>query len=237
MLRENVKPVSEEVIREAAAILRNGGLVITPTRTNYNLICDPTNADAIAKVFDVKKRTKFGPLTLAISHAEQADRYVKYPEYFDRSVLQELWPGELTVIFEKEYEFPPQLTMGAHTLAVACQGESVLHSIVEAFGAPVACTSANLSGQGDIFVDLDKAVLDIGEQVDLVIDAGSESAAAELDVANKSNSIIDLTFEQPFVVRVGVISVERLSALIPHLNEDTEAYKQRLAARVEAMRS
>lgn len=235
MRQANVKPVSEDVIIEAVNLLKQGGLVITPTRTNYNLICDPTHEEAIAKVFDVKKRTKFGPLTLAISRAEQADEYVKYPEGFDPSVLRELWPGELTAIFWKKFPFPDNMTMGAPTLAVACQGESVLHRIVEA-GKPVACTSANISGQGDIFVDLNKAVLDIGEQVDLVIDAGSESAAADLDVENKSNTIIDLTFEVPYLVREGVLPVERLRALIPNLNENTDEYKARLAARVQTLR-
>jgi L-threonylcarbamoyladenylate synthase len=233
MVNANVKPISPAVIQEAVQILKNGGLVITPTRTNYNLICDPTHEEAVAKVFEVKKRTKFGPLTLALSFAEQAAPYVKYPDFFDPAVLNELWPGELTVIFEKEYPFPANLTMGAPTLATAYQGPSVLHDIIAAYEAPVACTSANLSGQGDIFVDLEKAVLDIGDKVELVIDAGQQSAAASLDVSNKSNTIIDLTFDVPHLVREGVVPVARLQALIPNLNIDTDAYKAKLQARIQ----
>jgi L-threonylcarbamoyladenylate synthase len=232
MLRNaNVKPANAESVHEAAEVLGNGGIVITPTRTNYNVICNPTDESAIAKVFEVKKRTKFGPLTLYIPNAGEAEKYAVIPEDFDRAILDKAWPGELTLIFEKNYPFPDALTMGATTIALTVQGECTCHDIAQEFG-PVAMTSANISGQGDIFVTLEKAVEDIGHLVDLVIDAQSDAPAAELDVDNKSNTIIDLTFGKPYLVRLGVYPIEKCREMFPDLNEDSAEYKQLLAERV-----
>lgn len=227
MRKINIKNVCNEVYKEAVSILDNGGLVIVPTRTNYNLICDPTNKVAIEKVMKVKQRKKFGPLTLAIDSIKDINQYVESNETinFNFDILKKLWPGELTIIFNKKYPFPDILTMGANTLAVANQGASVLNTLIKKYGKPVGCTSANISGQGDIFVDLDKAKNDLGDKVDLLIAVQSCSPRFISLDGNKSNTIIDLTFEKPYLVRRGMYSVEKIKKLIPSLNENIDEYK------------
>ncbi|HHW39251.1 MAG TPA: threonylcarbamoyl-AMP synthase [Bacillales bacterium] len=216
---------SSKVIDEAVAIIKKGGLVISPTRTNYCVICDPMNEEAIKKVFHAKKRTKFGPLSLNISSVSEVNKYVYFPTNFDMNCLIELWPGELSIIFKKGYPFPELLTMGANTIAVSFQGQSVLHQILESYKGPLASTSANISGQGDIFIDLEKSIEDIGEKVDLIIDSGVPSPALSVNGHNRSNTIIDLTFDIPFLVREGIVPTEKIKKVIPNLNEDMATYK------------
>ncbi|MAM73490.1 L-threonylcarbamoyladenylate synthase [uncultured Tistrella sp.] len=232
----NIVKLSAGAIDEAAEVIRAGGLVITPTRTQYNLICDAFNADAIQRVFDVKKRTKFGPLTFSIANPAEAARHVVVPEWVAPDAFERLWPGELTLIFDKACDLPPAFTMGYDTLGVACQGVSPLEDIIRAAGRPVGATSANISGQGDIFVDLDKAVADIGDGVDLIIDLGGDTPGATSDSAVKANTIVDFTFERPYLVRAGVYPVSRIQEVFPNLDTDTEAYKQRLMQRVNEVR-
>lgn len=229
----NIVPLSAEAIRQAVDVLEAGGLVITPTRTQYNLISDAFSAEASDRVFHAKRRTKFGPLTLSIADPADCARYVRFPDWLDPKAPERLWPGELTMIFWKDCDLPANFTMGYDTLGVACQGPSPLEDIIRAFGRPVGATSANISGQGDIFVDLDKAVADIGDEVDLIIDNGADTPGASSSAAVKANTVVDLTFDRPYLVRAGVYPVERVRGQIPTLNEDSAAYKARLAERVQ----
>jgi len=222
-----------ETVERAGLVLEDGGLIVTPSETNYSLVCDPENAVAVAKVFEVKRRTKFGPLTLAIAEPSQADRYVDYPPRYDRERLLSLWPGLVTLVLPKRYPFPTQLTMGAPTLGVLCHGDCALTDIVKAFG-PVAVTSANLSGQGDIFVDRDKAAVDLGEDVDLMIEAVT-TTTDPLEIAggvNRSNTIVDLTLDRPYLVRPGRVPVAEVMTALPDLVTDPDRYREILERRL-----
>lgn len=221
-----------EIIERAALVLEGGGLVVTPSQTNYSLVCDPENPVAVAKVFQVKRRTKFGPLTLAIAEPSQADRYVDYPPRFDRGTLRSLWPGFVTLVLPKRYPFPPELTMGAPTLGVLCHGDCALTDIVKAFG-PVAVTSANLSGQGDILVDRDKAAVDVGNEVDLMIESvAPDEGSPGTSGGNRSNTVVDFSFEPPYLVRSGRLPTADLAALFPGLVTDPARYQEALDERV-----
>ncbi|MFN3580944.1 MAG: L-threonylcarbamoyladenylate synthase [Pseudomonas sp.] len=233
----NVKSASREVYAEAAQLLAQGGLVVVQTRTNYNLVCDPRNAAAIDRVFDVKKRTKFGPLLILIDAVEDALLFGGLPTGYSVADLHAIWPSELTIIMHKRYPFPNRLTLGLDTLGISCQGDSDVREVIRQFRFPVAATSANLSGQGDILVDLDKAVADLGDKVDLIIDAGQDSEAVRSCIPEKSNSIIDITFERPYLVRKGLVSIERISQHFTHIETDTSQYQARLSQRVEQMRA
>jgi L-threonylcarbamoyladenylate synthase len=227
----NTVQESPQAVKEAAEVLGRGGLVITPSQTNYNLICDPTNDDAIARLFEAKRRTKFGPLTLAIRRPEDIGDYVEIPPHLDAKQLMGLWPSMLTMILAKRYPYPPRLTMGADTLGVMKQGDCAVQRIVDEFG-PVGLTSANISGQGDVFVDFDKAAEELGEEVDLLIRGNGPSVAALSDNPHRSNTIVDLTFTPPYLVRYGMFPVEPLREAFPDLIEDPAAYKDAIAARL-----
>lgn len=205
-------------------VMRGGGLAISPTTTNYNLICDATNPVAVEKVFEVKKRTKWGPLPVSIPYPSDADRYVQLPAWFDNSVLDKMLPGEISFIFREKLEFPERLTCGSHTVAISCTTHPVFRSIVKGMNRPVAATSANLSGQGNIFVTLQKAVEDIGDLVDVIVDAGP-SAAELAGAGDRVNTIIDCTFETPYLVRPGWVTLDEVLKHFPSLITDVKAYQ------------
>ena len=222
---------SKDYLSRAVYVLKSGGLVISPTTTNYNLICDATNDEAVNRIFEVKKRVKFGPLPVSFPTPEMIDQYVHIPEWMDKSILTDLLPGEVSFVFQQKYPFPDKLTCGLHSVAVSCTTHPIFRSLVVGVGGPIAATSANLSGQGSIFVPLSKAIDDIGEMVDLIIDAGP--TAAELaGSGDRVNTIIDLTFDVPYLVRPGWVTLDRVERYFPQLETDTELYQQVLARRV-----
>lgn len=174
---KNIRKASEDSIQEAANCIKSGGIVVVPTDTNYNLICDPFNELAVKKVFEAKQRTKFGPLTLYIASAEEIPKYTLPTSGFSVETAKSLLPGEISFILYKREMIIDAATCGADTVAVTCHSNSVLQNILKLLGTPVCGTSANISGQGDIFVTFEKASQDLSSKVDLIIDGGSTPAA------------------------------------------------------------
>lgn len=225
-----------EVLDEAVAILRGGGLVVTPTRGNYCLVCDPENLDAIEQSFEVKGRTKFGPLTLALHEIAAAGTYVEYPPGFDPAVLERVWPSEVSFIFEKAHPFPERLTCGHPTIALMFHGPCTLQRLLTRYGGPLGLTSGNLSGQGDIPIDLAKAVADLGDRVDLIVEApsSSEITVSPNSAEHPSNTIVDFTFGRPLLVRTGVLPTQTLLEHFPDLETDPGVFKRLLGERLAA---
>jgi L-threonylcarbamoyladenylate synthase len=228
-----------EVYAQASKVLSGGGLVVLPTRTNYALICDCENGAAVERVFQAKRRTKFGPLTLAVPTIEATDAYVHLPAGFGLPQLRQVWPAEISFIFTLKYHFPPRMTMGAGTVAVMFQRESALMRLLAVHQQPVGLTSANLSGQGNILVTREHALNDLSDAVDLIIvnDAAHEVIDPAREGVNPSNTIVDLTFDPPCLVRDGAFPPSRLSGLLPDLVLDTEIYKEKLRERLESQRA
>src|SRR5204863_9501293 len=100
---------------------------------------------------------KMGPLPVSLPQPTDLATYGKVPDSFDVQAFDVLLPGEVSFIFRQRYPFPDQLTCGLRTVALSVTSDPNMRSIVVGVG-PTAATSANISGQGNIFVGLDKAV-------------------------------------------------------------------------------
>lgn len=240
MARAPILATSGPFLEQTLAVLADGGLVISPTVTNYNLICDATNPAAIDRVFAVKRRGQLGPLGVGVPTPADIPAYVEIPEGFPLAAFDALLPGEINFIFEKKYPFPPQLTCGFPTLAISVSSHVDLGPLIARYGKPIAATSANISGQGNIFVPLEKAIEDLGDEVDLILDGGPTVAQAYGEHPGRVNTVVDFTMGRPWLVRAGWVPLERVLEHFPDLDTDTEAYKrsfQERARRLEAERT
>lgn len=220
-----------EHLAPAVEVLKGGGLVISPTTTNYNILCDATNPDAVARVFQVKERVKVAPLPVSLPEPSMIPTYVEVPDGFDTAIFDAMLPGEVSFVFWQRYPFPDQLTCGLHTVAVSVTTHPVMRSMVVGLGGPIAATSANVSGQGNVFIPLARAVEEVGDRVDLVVDAGATAAELAPDHANRVNTIVDLTFDKPRLVRPGWVSLDEVRKYLPEVDDDLDAYKALLAER------
>lgn len=228
---------SPESLRHAAEVLSGGGIIVIPSRTNYALICDAVSSAAVERLFLAKRRTKFGPLTLAVPDIESTGKYVSFPADFGMAELRRIWPDEVSFIFQLAYDLPRALTMGAQTIAVMRQHECALNRLLDVFKRPVGLTSANLSGQGNIVVTREKAIEDLSDEVDLIIvnDRADEVVDTSAPGVNPSNTIVDFSFGTPYLVRAGAVPARTLTPWIPELVLDTEQYKRLLAERLRAV--
>mgnify|MGYP006090493969 CR=1 FL=1 len=162
-----------EAVAEAVALLKNGGLVALPTETVYGLAADAFDAEAVAKVFEVKERPSFDPLIVHIGHKRDLDIVAKVPEELDEIVdelVSTYWPGPLTLVLPKKEDVPELVTSGLETVAVRMSAHEVMRAVAKEI--PVAAPSANRFGRISP-TSADAVVEELGGKIPMVIDGGA----------------------------------------------------------------
>ncbi|MBW2020713.1 MAG: threonylcarbamoyl-AMP synthase [Deltaproteobacteria bacterium] len=204
-LSVNPKSPDPEMIGKAASLIKNGGLVIFPTSSFYGLGAEAFHADAIDKVFRVKKRDPQKPvLILVASPADLAPLVRSIPKIATR-LMEALWPGSMTLVFHAAEALPSNLTGHTGKIGIRLTSHPVASALVRAAGYPITGTSANLSGTGGrtTVADIDPQIRD---QVDLVLDAGKT-------MGGKGSTVVDVTVNPLKILREGVISAERIKEI------------------------
>jgi L-threonylcarbamoyladenylate synthase len=144
---ENSPPAHSFKLREAARLLRNGGVIAYPTEAVYGIGCDPLNRDAVLRILQIKRRPIEKGVILIGSRIEQFLPFIKPPTPSIREQLDQTWPGPVTWLLPCRPETPVWLRGSHPTLAVRVTGHPLAAAICDAFGGPVVSTSANTSGR------------------------------------------------------------------------------------------
>lgn len=233
----DVRPYNDETKKIAIELLKHDGVIVAPSVTNYGVFCSAYSKKGISRIFQMKNRTKFGPLTLGISSPEHARLYANIPNEFSSELMHELLFGLTTIIFNKSVistEFPEQMTNGAPTVGLFCHGKSPMYEIGREFG-PIALTSSNISGTGGFQVTREQAINDLGSHADLVIDGGPivwDHSSGDF----QSNTVVDFSFNPPHLVREGRYPTHRLLEHFPNLITDINKYKVSIKKRMGNVR-
>jgi len=197
---------TQENIKQAASIIREGGLVAFPTETVYGLGGNALDARSVAKIFEAKQRPTFDPLITHIADMETLERVAHIRDRRIYDIVEKLWPGSLTIIVPKKEIIPDLITSGLETMAVRMPDHpTALELIRESTGA-VAAPSANpfgyLSPTTAAHVEAH-----LGDRVDMIIDGGTCRVGVE-------STVLDLTKHTPMVLRPGGLSLERLKEVV-----------------------
>jgi len=190
---------STRLIHKAAEVMRKGGIIIYPTETLYGLGADPLDSEAIKRLYEIKGREVAKPIPFLIKDQEMLATLVADIPPIGRQLMEQYWPGPLTLIFRAKKGLPAPLR-GTGTIGVRISSHPVAKGIVEAVDTPLTSTSANPAGKGDL-IDARSIETLLGDQVDLIIDGG--------EVAGYGSTVVDLTVDPPKVVRPGMIEISR----------------------------
>jgi L-threonylcarbamoyladenylate synthase len=176
--------VTEDALDEAAAALRDGGLVVYPTETVYGLAADALDPAAVEAAFEAKRRPREKPLSFAFPDHEAALEHLHVGET-ERAFMAEFLPGPVTAVVEKGDSVPDVLTGGRDRVGVRVPDSEVALALLDRV-APLTATSANVSGEPSVTHpdDLDPEFVD---RVDAVLDAGETpggTGSTVVDVAN-----------------------------------------------------
>lgn len=188
---------SEDNIRKAAELVKQGGLVIYPTDTVYGLGCDPFNKEAIQKVHSTKRRQQ-NPLPILGDTIENLSKISKISdEALD--IIRKIWPGPITFILPKK-DLPDLITAGLNTVGVRIPNNRISLRLIDLCGGLLVGTSANLSGERSPLT-ANQAYDQIGDKVDIVLDGGATEFGRESTVIKLINGKIE-------VLREGAINSE-----------------------------
>ncbi|MBW8308390.1 MAG: threonylcarbamoyl-AMP synthase [Candidatus Paracaedibacteraceae bacterium] len=198
---------SPEVLHQACALLTAGGVVAIPTETVYGLAADATNDKAVAKIYAVKQRPEFNPLIIHCHSAQQAKQYVEFDSRAEK-LADIFWPGPITFVLKRRSDSPLSLlaSSGLDTLAIRIPAHPVAQALIKAYSKPLAAPSANLSQTISPTSAIDVHA-SLGNRVSLIIDGGQTRVGVE-------STIIDLTEENPKILRPGGIAVEQIQSII-----------------------
>ena len=208
----NEKDINEELLRKAGEIIKTGGLVAFPTETVYGLGGDALNPGSSRKIYEAKGRPSDNPLIVHICRMEDLQPIVKEIPESAVKLAKAFWPGPLTMIFHKTDMVPYETTGGLDTVAVRMPSHPVAKELIRAAGGYIAAPSANLSGRPS--PTLAKYVLeDMMGRIDVIIDGGDVEIGLE-------STIVDLTEEEPTILRPGYITREMLEEVLQSVAED-----------------
>jgi L-threonylcarbamoyladenylate synthase len=130
-------------ISDAAAILRSGGLVAFPTETVYGLGANALDAEAVAKIFELKGRPQGSPLIVHVASTEMARGLVAEWPPLAAQLAQRWWPGPLTLVLPKSPAIPDVVTAGLPTVGLRMPDHPLALELIREAGVPIAAPSAN----------------------------------------------------------------------------------------------
>ena len=194
-------------IRQAADLLCEGKLVAFPTETVYGLGGDATNDRAISAIYAAKGRPQFNPLIIHVTNTAQLSSLVIWNEQAEQ-LAAHFWPGPLTLILPRTENCAVSLlaSAGLSSLAVRIPSHPVAQELLRTVGRPIAAPSANASGKLSPTTPAHVAE-SLNGKIDMILAAGRTTVGLE-------STVIDLTGDQPTMLRPGGITTEQIEAII-----------------------
>lgn len=200
-----------EGIENAADALISGRLVAFPTETVYGLGADATSDPAVALIYKAKGRPAFNPLIVHVENLKAAQKYAIFNAPAIR-LAKKFWPGALTLVLPRREGCPlsSQVSAGLDTVAIRVPNHPIANDLLRVSSVPIAAPSANRSGE----VSPTQAVhvLNAWPETDvpgpsLILDGGP-------CVVGLESTVIDLTSDQPTLLRPGGVTKEQLRDVV-----------------------
>jgi L-threonylcarbamoyladenylate synthase len=182
----------------ASEYLRTDKIVCFPTETFYAIGTRYDYEEGLERIAELKKRPGAKAFSLIIGGKEDLSTIVAYIEPLAEKIIDRLWPGALTIVFNAHKGLPALIRDVNDTVAVRVPGRSFALDLAMSVGFPITATSANRSGMPP-----SRSVEDIKkyftEGIDLVIDGGVSSA-------KYPSSIIKILQDKIVVLREGELN-------------------------------
>lgn len=181
------------LIRQAADIVRSGGLIAYPTDSCYALGCERANAKGAERLRRVRGIDERHHLTLMCRDIREIARYAIVDDA-QFKLLKSVTPGSYTFILRARREVPRRLTR-RKTIGVRVPGHAVAHALLSELDEPMLSTTLLLPGDETPLSDAAEIRARLERQLDLIVDGGA--------CGTEPSTIIDLTEELPRVLRAG----------------------------------
>ena len=185
-------------IKQAAAIIQNGGIVAFPTETVYGIGADATSQSACLGIYKAKGRPSHNPLIVHVNSIEQVKIYAEFNDNAQK--LSKFWPGPLTMVLKKAQNsgLADCVTAGLDTVAIRIPAHTIAKDLIKQSECPIAAPSANKSGRLSP-TNYDHVYDDFKDSIAIIKDKNSSTYGLE-------STIIDLSTDIPTILRLGFIT-------------------------------
>lgn len=196
------------LIRQAAAILKAGGVIAYPTDSSYALGCHIGDAAAARRIRQIRGVDEGHLLTLMLRDLSEIAHFAKLDNWQFRIVRQGT-PGRYTFVLPATREVPRRLQHGKRsTIGVRVPDHAVAQALLHELQEPILSSTLMLPGMSEPLNDAQTIREEVGTKLDLVIDAGACTA--------EPTTIVDLAVEPPSIVRLGAGDPARLGIGAAH---------------------
>lgn len=202
----------EKVTSTASEVLKSGGVIIYPTDTIYGMGANAFNEEAIEKVKKIKNRDKEKSLSVFVKNIKSARRIACIDSKVEK-ILENIWPGPVTVVLRKKDIVPYFLVGNGETIAVRIPKNEFVLKLLEKVDFPIITTSANISGEKNLF-NSKEIIQKFSKRKfspDLFINSGNIQNTL-------ASTIIDLTSNIPKIIRMGIVGKENMKDFFSKFN-------------------
>lgn len=180
-------------IKQVAAVIEDGGIVVYPTDTVYAVGCSLHNRKAIEKIYHIKRMNKFKPVSIICANIAQATIYAEISNLAFR-MIRRVVPGSYTFVLPSTREVPKLMLTRQKTVGVRIPDSAILMAIVQELGSPIASTSI-VDYDGEFMDDPFEIDRIYSHEVDLVVDGGLLTPVP--------STMVDFTSGEPEITRYG----------------------------------
>jgi len=205
-MKTSVLEPTTENIKQAAEMIKKGGLVAFPTETVYGLGADALNEDAVGRVYEAKGRPSDNPMIVHIARASDIGQLTPMLSPDIVTLIDNFWPGPLTLVVKRKEGVPRRTTGGLDTVAVRMPDNKAALELINWSGVPIAAPSANISGRPSP-TRYEDVVADLDGRIDAVIKGEPCRVGIE-------STVLDVTGETPTVLRPGIVTPANIEAAI-----------------------
>ncbi len=209
-MRTQILPATDtQAFAHAVRLLRAGKVIAYPTDTVYGVGASGFNERAIEQLYVVKDRPHEKAIPYLLASAKDLALVARDIPEAARVLAAKLWPGGLTLVVPATARVPKILIAGGDSIAVRVPNQPTTRTLIDAVGAPLATTSANLSGAADP-ATAQEVFEQLSGRIPFILDGGATRG-------NVPSTVVDVTTDPPTVRRVGVIAVEEIEKVIGHV--------------------
>jgi tRNA threonylcarbamoyl adenosine modification protein (Sua5/YciO/YrdC/YwlC family) len=206
-----------EGMRLARGALKRGELVVIPTDTVYGIAADAFSAPAVQRLLDAKGRDRTAPPPVLVPGLPTLDALAEVVPDEVRRLVDEFWPGGLTVILHARSTLDWDLGETRGTVALRMPSHHIALELLAESG-PLAVSSANKTGQ-PAATTAAEAEAQLGDAIEVYLEAGPSAEAYAPELQRSGSTIVDATgLEQPdgklTIVRHGVIPDEEIIRVV-----------------------
>jgi len=187
-----------DALVECGNVIRKGGLIIFPTETVYGIAANSSDAKAIKRLREIKKRSEDKPFSILVHRLNQIFEHTDCSKVAIYKLIDKFWPGPLTIIVPSREE--------GKTIGLRMPNDIIALRLIQEARCMVAAPSANIEGEPEPRT-VEDALKDFDGLVDVAIDGGESHYG-------KGSTIVNLAKESPEIIREGAIPKEYVEETI-----------------------